>query len=294
MCAGSREAAIDTILAVFAAGPRLLVGLGLLAAGRLIFERMAGIALADEIDGARNDAAGAWVAGHVLGLGLAIKGVLFGAEGLLDVLVSGVIGGAIAIVLLSGGSWLLDGMVLHRFDARKEVQRDRNVGTGVVLAAGAVATGLVLDGALSGHSEGFFAGIRDIFFYFIAAQAFLVLAARLFEKIAPFDVSEAIETQDSAAVGFALGGFLVAIGIVVRASVLGAGGDLLAELWVTLVDGAFGLLLLAGIGNPVARLMLRRPPQAAVGEQHNTAAGVVVAAAYIAVGLVLAGALRPF
>ncbi|MEY3012923.1 MAG: hypothetical protein RIT45_1658 [Pseudomonadota bacterium] len=271
-----------------------MVGLLLLVVGRKLFERQAGLPLVDEVGGRGNAAAGAWVGGQILGLGLAIKGVLFGAEGLLDVLFSGVVGGVLAMLLLTGGSWLLDGMVLHRFDARTEVQRDRNLGTGVVLGAGAVATGLVLDGALSGHSEGFFSGIRDIFFYFFAAQAFLVAAARLFEKIAPFDVSDAIETHDSAAVGFALGGFLVAIGVVVRASVLGAGGNLLAEIWVTLIDGGAGLLLLGAVGNPIAKLLLGSAPGAAVGERHNTAAGVVVGAAYVAVGLVLAGALRPF
>lgn len=270
------------------------MGLLLLVVGRKLFERQAGLSLVDEVGERGNTAAGAWVAGQVLGLGLTIKGVLFGAEGLLDILFSGIVGGVLAMLLLTGGSWLLDGLVRHRFDMRTEVQRDRNLGTGVVLGAGAIATGLVLEGALSGHSEGFFTGSRDVVFYFFVAQVFLVAAARLFEKIAPFDVSDAIETHDSAAVGFALGGFLVAIGVIVRVSVLGANGNMLAEIWVTLVDSGAGLLLLGAIGNPIAKLLLGSAPGAAVGERHNTAAGVVVGAAYVAIGLLLAGALRPF
>jgi uncharacterized membrane protein YjfL (UPF0719 family) len=284
---------MDEVLAAVGMVPRFVIGALFLVLGRVAFERMAGVALFSEVSEKRNAAAGAWVAGHLIGLGFALRGALFGGGELLDVLIAVAVGGGLSLVLLPAGSWLVDRAVLHRFDARREVAEDRNVGTGVVLGASAIATGLVLDGALSGHSDGLLIGLRDVGIYFAAAQGWMMLAALVYTKIAPFDVHHAIEHHDSAAAGFALGGFLLAIGVVVRASVAGAGSDLVNELSVILVDGAVGLVLLAGTSGLAGRLLLRAPVDREIGQSHNAAAGVVLGAAYVAIALVLTGALRP-
>jgi uncharacterized membrane protein YjfL (UPF0719 family) len=284
---------MDEWMAVVAMVPRFVLGALVLVAGRAIFERLAGLALFAEVNDKNNLAAGAWVAGHLVGLGFAIRGALFGSGELFDVALAVAVGGGLSLVLLPAGSWLVDRAVLHRFDARREVAEDRNVGTGAVLGASAIATGLVLDGALTGHSDGMLAGLRDVALYYAAAQGWMMIAAVVYTKIAAFDVHDAIEHHDSAAAGLALGGFLLAIGVVVRAAVAGAGSDWLDELRVICVDGAVGILLLAGTAGLAGRLLLRAPVGREIGEEHNAAAGLVLAAAYVAVALVLTGALRP-
>ncbi len=263
---------MDEWMAVVAMVPRFVLGALVLVAGRAIFERLAGLALFAEVNDKNNLAAGAWVAGHLVGLGFAIRGALFGSGELFDVALAVAVGGGLSLVLLPAGSWLVDRAVLHRFDARREVAEDRNVGTGAVLGASAIATGLVLDGALTGHSDGMLAGLRDVALYYAAAQGWMMIAAVVYTKIAAFDVHDAIEHHDSAA---------------------GAGSDWLDELRVICVDGAVGILLLAGTAGLAGRLLLRAPVGREIGEEHNAAAGLVLAAAYVAVALVLTGALRP-
>ncbi len=286
---------MDAIMASAAALPRFLLALGLLVAGRALFEKLAGLDVEGEVNARSNPAAATWLAGQMIGLGLALRGALSGGgEDVLWDLFSLLIGGGMALVLLPAGSWIVDRLVLPRFDARVEVGRDRNVGTGAVLAASAIASGLVLDGALTGSSVSVLFGIRDLVLYFVAAQVFLVAGAVVYAKIAPFDVHDAIEHKDSAAAGFALGGFLLGMGLVARAAVMGAGSDLGHELLVLAVDGVLGLVVLAAAASIVARALLRAPLMVALSDKHNAAAGLVVGTAHAVTGLLLAGALRPW
>ena len=286
---------MDAIMASAAALPRFLLALALLVAGRALFEKLAGLDVQGEVNTKANPAAGTWLAGQMLGLGLALRGALFGGgEDALWDLLPLAIGGGLALVLLPAGSWIVDRLVLPRFDARVEVGRDRNLGTGAVLAASAIASGLVLEGALTGSSESVLLGVRDLLLYFVVAQVFLVAGGLVYSKIAPFDVHDAIEHKDSAAAGFALGGFLLGMGLVARGAVMGAGSDLLHELYVLAVDGALGLVVLAAAASLMARAMLRAPLLVALSEKHNAAAGLVVGTAHAVTGLLLAGALRPW
>ena len=91
--------------------------------------------------------------GYFIGLLLAIGSAIIGpsqglAQDLLDLLVYGLM----AIVLLNISIFLNDKLILRKFSVYKEILEDRNVGTGVVEGANAVATGLILLGAISNES----------------------------------------------------------------------------------------------------------------------------------------------
>ncbi len=275
--------------------PRYLAAALMFWCGARLFQRLCGLDIQGEVVARGNPAAAAWWAGHLVGLGMALRGAMFGGGyDLVADLLSLLLGGGLALVLLPSGSWLIDRFVLPTFDARVEIARDRNVGTGVVLAASAIGTGLVLDGALTGHSESWQLGLRDILLYFVASQAFMVVGGLVYAKVAPFEVHDAIEKRDSAAAGYGLAGFLLGMGIVTRAAISGASSDLAHELLVLAVDGALGVLVLAASAPIVSALVLRASLREQIGEQHNPASGLVVGCVHVASALLLAGALRPF
>ena len=102
------------------------------------------------------------------------------------------------IALLNVGRWLLDRLVLPRFSTRKEIIEDRNMGTGAVEA-----------GAAHGESGGALSTLA----FFMAGQVALIVFAKLYDWITPYDLHEEIE-NDNVAAGVAFGGSMVAIGVV--------------------------------------------------------------------------------
>ncbi len=113
------------------------------------------------------------------------------------------------IALLNVGRWLLDRLVLPRFSTRKEIIEDRNMGTGAVEAGAYLATALVVAGAAHGESGGALSTLA----FFMAGQVALIVFAKLYDWITPYDLHEEIE-NDNVAAGVAFGGSMVAIGVV--------------------------------------------------------------------------------
>jgi hypothetical protein len=91
-----------------------------------------------------------------------------------------------------------------------------------------------------------------------------------------------------------LAGFLVAVGIVVEASLTGAADNLLFETVLTLAVSVVGLLLLFVSAILAARVFL---PHALVAKEietdRNPAAGILSAVCFVAVALLLARVITP-
>ncbi len=135
---------------------------------------------------------------------------------------------------------VVDRLILHRFSTEKEIIDDQNAGVGAVEAAVYVAAGLVIAGSVSGEGGGpetalAFAGLGLLA---------LVLYALFYELTTSFKIHDEMEA-DNTAVGVALAGNLLAIGIVVLKAVFGDfinWEDALAGFLTFAVFG-FGLLL---------------------------------------------------
>ncbi|MEY5026065.1 MAG: hypothetical protein RLZZ244_1593, partial [Verrucomicrobiota bacterium] len=149
--------------------------------------------------------------------------------------------GGLVALLMGASGWILAKGVTPRFGVSLEMVRDRNLGAGALVAGGSVASGLVLQAALSGNSDSPLLAFRDVLVLWAAGQLILVLGARCYCMVARYEVQKALE-GDNVAAGLSLGGFLAALGIVVHAALRGASSDLAGELMVT---GVFSLL---GIG----------------------------------------------
>jgi uncharacterized membrane protein YjfL (UPF0719 family) len=90
--------------------------------------------------------------GYFIGLLLSIGSVMLGeSEGLVNDLMGIGIYGLLSIVLLNLSLIINDKIILSNFDLKKEIFDDKNVGTGIVEGANAIATGLVVMGAITGE-----------------------------------------------------------------------------------------------------------------------------------------------
>ncbi len=122
----------------------------------------------------------------------------------------------LGIVLLNISRVINDKYILYQFSNVKEIVTDRNAGTGAVEFGSYIASGLVVAGSI--HGEG--GGVYTALAFFAISQVVLVLFCKVYNIITPFDVLAEIE-RDIVAAGVAIGGTLVALGIILLKGAMG-------------------------------------------------------------------------
>ncbi len=224
--------------------------------------------------------------GYYLGLVFALGGILEGPSvGIVDDLLDIFFFGAVSILLLNLSMFINNRMILPRFDNYKEMIQDQNVGTGVVQAGNHIAIGLIIYGAVSGQGG----DLITAAVFWILGQLGLILAAKVYNTITPFDIHDAIE-KDNVAVGVAFAGVLVALGNIIR---LGTMGDFYS--WRVNLTGygqyyLFGIVMLPVVRMATDKLLLpgARLTDEVVHQQHpNVGAGILEAFSYIAASWLL-------
>ena len=244
----------------------------------------------DELVEKDNAALGVAMAGYYFGLVMAIGGTLSGpSQGLENDLIDIGIYGVLSILLMNLSRLVNDGLILHGFKVRDELIDDQNVGTGVVVAASYIATGLVIFGAVSGE----IGGIVTTVIFWALGQISLILAGLVYEWITPYSIHDEIE-KDNVAAGVAFAGALVGIGIIVFHA---SAGDFIS--WtVNLQDFAIevvaGLILL-----PIARFISdvillpgqKLTDEIANQEHPNLGAGFIEATSYIGASFLIVWSL---
>ena len=141
----------------------------------------------------------------------------------------------VGIVVLNVARIVVDKVMLYKFSTEKEIIEDHNAGTGAVEFAVYVAVGLVIAASISGEGG----GPETSLAFLVMGMVVLIVYTLFYEMSTPFDVHDEIE-KDNVAVGVALAGNLIAIGIVVFKSV---SGD-----FVGWSDGIAGFLTYAVLG----------------------------------------------
>jgi len=247
-----------------------------------------------------NPAFGVNLAGYVIGVMVLIMGATATGTDELSHPVDIAIFGTLAVLLLRLGAVVTDKMILPSFSVWKEITEDRNLGTGFVTAGTFIATGIILNGALTGESSGILMGILTTVGYFVFAQFVLVGAAFIYRRFIKYHhrdgtalgVLNELRDNDNPAVGLSFAGFIVGVSLVVSA---GTGGADITSLRA-LSDALITLLFSSVLG--VAAMLAIRPfidraviPYAPigdeVGEQKNLAIAGVNAAFYVGLGLIL-------
>jgi len=232
--------------------------------------------------------------GYFVGLLLAIGSAVMGeSDGLVADMINIGIYGLLSVVLLNVSLIINDKIIFSRFDMKKEILQDRNVGTGVIEGANAIATGLIVLGAIHGEGYGTGGPIVTAVLYWLLGQVILFVTSRVYNLITPYDIHEHIE-KDNVAVGVGFAGAVIAIGNLIREALMHDFVSWTTTLTDVFVDVGIGLLFL-----PIARFLADRillPGQKLTDEivnqdKPNVGAALVEAFAYVGGSMLIVWAL---
>ena len=232
--------------------------------------------------------------GYFIGLLLAIGSVMLGeSEGLVNDLMGIGIYGLLSIVLLNLSLIINDKIILSNFDLKKEIFDDKNVGTGIVEGANAIATGLVVMGAITGEGYGESGPIVNVLVYWILGQVILFVTSKIYNLMTSYDVHDHIERGNTAvAVGYS--GAIIAIGNLIN-NALAHDFD---SWMITIQDVGFNVIV--GFAFlPIARFLTDKillPGQKLTDEivnqeDPNVGAAIVEAFAYVGGSMLIVWAL---
>ncbi len=289
------QALLPSVNHVLSAIPLFATAFLLAFAARWLFARTTRYSIDEELTERDNPAFGIAFAGYMLGVAIAISGALSPWEGVafFDEILTIALYGIIAAALMRLSLWINDKAILCRFSIDKELVRDRNSGTGFVVAGASIATGFMLRGVLSGYSASFLLGLRDIAIYFIVGQLILVAGGWVYTRFAGYDVHEEIGDKDNVAAGISFGGYLAALGFIASAALAGASGQWVEECVTSFVLAALGVILLITARVVADAFLLPKSPLAKeVAVDRNVAAGAVAAAAFLLVAVLFAASVH--
>ncbi len=290
---------VESFLDVFEQIPRGLVYVGMgvivLAIARLVQDVITPYRISEQLSHKDNVALALSISGYYLGVIIVFLGGLyqpfsfiaddglgFTTEYWRDV---GLVFGysVVGIIVLNVARIIVDRLVLHGFSTEDEIINDQNTGTGAVEFAVYVAVGLVIAGSISGEGGGPETAAAFLGLGLLA----LVLYTLFYEWTTSFDIHEQIES-DNVAVGVALGGNLIAIGIVVFKAVFGnftGWGDSIAGFITYAVVGFVLLYVVRFIVDLVLFPRVSLANELAV--DRNLGAALIEGAALISVSLIL-------
>lgn len=222
--------------------------------------------------------------GYYIGLLMAIGSAVMGdSDGLIADLTNIGIYGVLSVILLNVSLIINDKLIFSKFDMKKEILQDRNLGTGIIEGANAIATGLIVLGAI--HGEGYGAGgpVITALLYWLLGQGILFITTKVYNLITPYDIHEHI-AKNNVAVGVGYAGAVIAIANLIRFALMHDFEDWTVTLMDVGVDTGIGLLFL-----PIARLLTDKillPGQKLTDEivnqeNPNVGAAVIEAFAYI-------------
>ena len=277
-------AIIDSILSTLV---YLLLTFGLLYIGKLVYQLFnPKIHVRNELVFKDNLAFAVAHAGYFVGLVLSLGGALIGqSQGFLWDVIYMLAYGFTGILLLNLSVIVNSQFILRKFSVQKEITEDQNVGTGVIEAALAISTGLIITAALTTQGGSIFTALS----YWVIGITLLILTAYIYSWIVPYNLMEQIE-RDNVAVGIGFAGALIAIANLIRFALSHDFVSWDVTFKTIGIDVGIGLLFL-----PVARWLADKillPGQNLTDElvhqkKPNVGAGLIEAFAYIGGSIII-------
>ncbi len=196
-----------------------------------------------EIEEKSNAAVGLRRAGLYLAFAVGLAGSLGGKSvGFVNDIVWLLLDSVLITVCLFACREVNDRLMLPNINNDDEAQKG-NVAVGLVECGMYIATGLVINGAFFGESADMATGIMSALAFFVLGQMVLLICGVVYGKILPFDIRGEIAAGNAAA-GLALGGMLVALGVILRDSVAGPFMGWVPDLISFGMAAVFGIVML--------------------------------------------------
>lgn len=189
---------------------------------------------------------------------------------------------ALIVVAIFFAAHFINDFIIIPKVCNNELIKAGNVSTGLIEAGAFIATGMLVNGAFSGHAGGV---VSAVVFFFLG-QIVMIAAIYLHEKVYRFDVVQCV-SADNVSAGVTVAGLLMAYSIILRASIAGdftGWASSLTAFSVSAVTGMIGLIFFERIA---ALIFL---PKTSIGEairSGNTAAVVLVQGITIALSLII-------
>ncbi len=251
-----------------------------------------------EIDNG-NVAVGLRRAGLYLGIAIALSGAMGGAsKGFFPDLFQLLIDGLIITGFMFSSRFVNDYIMLGNISNDGECVKiiitpegkkiKGNSAVGMVEAGMSVATGFILNGAISGTGGTLIEGIASAVLFFILGQMALLIFGFLYELTTPFNVRSEIQNNNLAA-GIGLGGTLMAFGIILMASLSGPFTGWAHDILSFCLYTVYGIIMLLVFKTIIGKLLLPTTTIAVeIKEDRNVAAMIVVECAINAVAIIIA------
>ena len=235
-----------------------------------------------------NLAVGLRKSGICLGLFLALAGVLSGKSPKIMADLSNFLQATIMIVILLFITFEINKRIILRKVNNDEAVAKGNVAVGAVEFSTFVGTGIIMNGAFTGEGGGLFAaGV-----FFALGQIALVIVFYLEAAISRRNIQEEIEIKGNIAEGVDVAGILIAISIILRASIIGPFTG-----WIPGLEG-FGIYLALGIlalfvFKVLAQKMFMPKVSYAdeMDKQRNEAVAILAACIQISVAVLIANSM---
>ena len=246
-----------------------------------------------------NVAVGLRRAGLYLGIAVALSGAMGGtSKGFFPDLFQLMIDGLIITGFMFSSRFVNDFIMLGKTGNDQECVKTiitaegkkirGNSAVGMVEAGMSVATGFILNGAISGTGGTFIEGIASAALFFILGQAALLVFGFFYELTTPFNVRNEIQNNNLAA-GIGLGGTLMALGVILMASLSGPFTGWTHDILSFCLYTGYGIIMLLIFKTVIGRLLLPTTSIATeIKEDRNVAAMIVVECAINAVAIIIA------
>lgn len=222
-----------------------------------------------------------YFAGLLLAIGSAVMGESSGF--LVDDLIDIGIYGALSIILLNLSIIINDKVILSKFNVKKEIIEDKNIGTGIVEGANSLATGLIILGAIHGEGHGEGGPIVTAILYWLLGQGIMFITSLVYNLITPYDIHDHIE-KNNAAVGIGYAGAIIAIANLIRFALMHDFESWMTTLADVGIDVGIGLVFLPIVRTLTDKILLpgQKLTDEIVNQEHpNHGAAMVEAFAYI-------------
>ena len=187
------------------------------------------------------------------------------------------------IVALNLARIFMDHLVLYKFRIDEELVEGQNLGTAAAQVGMILAIGLLIGGAVSGAGGGPLTALA----FFGMGMVVLVLFALFYELTTPFNIHDEI-LKDNVAVGVALGGNLVAIGLVTLKAVFGEFSGWTQGIIEFVIFAVVGFVLLYVLRLLIDLLILPTTKvSAAIANEQNVGVAFVESTVVIGAALIL-------
>lgn len=182
----------------------------------------------------------------------------------------------LGIILMLFSGFVVEKAILHKFDNVAEIVRDRNIGTaavhfGIYVASGLIISACVTGDTLAAHEKMY--GLISSVVYYILGMIFLILFAKIYDKLTPYSLLGEIE-EDNVAVGVSFAGNIIAIGLILMRATIGDVGTWQHGLLLYFIDLTAIVLLLPSVAFILDRMIVKAINIKQEIKNNNVAAGL--------------------